>query len=137
MTFVNSAIDWVAIVCQLVLMSPLLLFILLLGSLYQSEIDPALGCLALSGAVILGVIRRPMWTALLLRLGFTAVILALLVSRWKSAGLWDTGVSVAGHLLVVLCVICGGGWGLGRCIAGLGRGAMLCTSWLIRRSLAA
>jgi hypothetical protein len=137
MMFVNGAMEWLGILCQLVLVSPLLLFILLLGSLDQSEVDPAPACLALSGAIVLGAIRRPLWAALLVAPGLAVLNLVLLLSRWKSAGLWDTGVSVAGHLLVVLCVICGGGWVLGRCIAGLGRGAMLCASWLIRRSVAA
>jgi hypothetical protein len=137
MTFVDTVVECVVTICNLVLMSPFLLFILLLGSLYHSEIDPTLGCLALSGAVVLGAIGRPLWTALLLPFGATTLNLALLLSRWKAAGLWDTGVFVAGHLLVVFGVICGGGWILGQCVSWLVRTIILCVPWLVRHALSA
>jgi hypothetical protein len=97
----------------------LLLFLLLLSEMY-----PSIGCLALTGAFVIGVTRRPLWMALILTLGAVALNLALLVARWRlSAGLVDTAMAVAGHLLAVLGIICGGGWVLGRC-----------TSWLVPRA---
>jgi hypothetical protein len=112
--------------------------ILLLFSLFISEMHPAFGCLALAGAVGLGATQRPLWVALPVTFGGAAANLAFLLSRWKiSAGLWDSGVSAAGHLLVVFGVICGGGWVLGRCGAWLVRAAILCVSWLVRCALSA
>jgi hypothetical protein len=137
MTLVEILVEGAITICNFVLIPPILLCILLLGSLYQSEIAPALGCLALAGAGVLGAIQRPLWTALLLPLGATTLNLALLMSRWISAGFWDTGVSVAGHLLVVFGVICGGGWILGQCVSWLVRMVMLCVRWLVRHALSA
>jgi hypothetical protein len=134
MTFVDTVVEGAVAIFGIVLMS---LSLLLLGSLYQSEMHPALGCLALSGAVVLGALRRPLWIALLLPFGAAVLNLALLLQTWKSAGLLDTGVFVAGHLLVVFGVICGGGWVLGQCVSWLARTVVLCTRWLVRRALSA
>src|SRR5262245_22271010 len=95
MTFVDLLVDTVLAGWALVVISP----ILVLFSLFLSEMHPTFGCLALAGAFFLGATQRPLWMALLLPFGAAALNLALLLSRWKSAGLWDTGLSVAGHLL--------------------------------------
>ena len=98
-------------------LAPVLL--LLLISLLLSEMEPTIGCLALAGAFVLGARRRPLWTALILTLVAVALNLALLLSRWPSAGLLDTGLPVASHLLAILGIACAGGWVLGRCVSWL------------------
>jgi hypothetical protein len=99
--------------------------LLLLFSMMLSEMHPMIGCLAFAGAFAVGVARRPLWMALILTPATVALNLALLLSRWRlSAGLIDTGWAVGSHLLVVLGVVCGGGWVLGRCVSWLARRAM-------------
>jgi hypothetical protein len=133
MAFIDVLVDALLTAYALLVFSP----ILLLLSLYLSEMHPALGCLALAGAFTLGATQRPLWMALLLPFGAAALNLALLLSWWISAGLWDTGVSVAGHLLAVFGVTCGGGWVLGRLVSWLVRTAVVCVSWLVRRAASA
>jgi hypothetical protein len=131
MTFVDALVEAILTIYALVVFSP----IFLLMSLYLSEMHPAFGCFALAGAFVLGATRRSLWMALILPFGATALNLALLLSRWVSAGLWDTGLSVACHLLAVFGVICGGGWVLGRGVSWLVRTAIRCASWLVRRTI--
>jgi hypothetical protein len=133
MTFVDGLVEVLLTIYALVVFSP----ILLLMSLYLSEMHPVLGCFALATAFVLGATRRSLWMALVVPFGATVLNLALLLSRWVSAGLLDTGLSVAGHLLAVFGVICAGGWVLGRLVSWLVRTAVLCVSWLARRGIPA
>jgi hypothetical protein len=129
----DDIVDALLGILGLLASSPILLYISLLLS--ESYLYPVLGCLTLAGAFILGVTRRPVWTALVVALVATALNLALLLTRWKSAGILDTGLPVAGHLLAVFGIICGGGWVLGRCVSWLVGSAIFCVTWLIRSAI--
>ena len=87
LTFIDDLVDTLLAVYALVVFSPILLLI----SLYLSEMHPALACLALAGVIALGATQRPLWMAILLPFGATALNLALLLSRWISAAFWTRG----------------------------------------------
>jgi hypothetical protein len=57
--------------------------LLLLLSLFISEMHPAIGCLALAGAVALGATRQPWRTLPMLTVGAAALNLAFLLSQWR------------------------------------------------------
>jgi hypothetical protein len=88
-------------------------------------LNPAIGCLALAGAFILGVARKVWWLAMVLALGATMLNLALLFTLapgWRLAGIFEPGFIVwASYLLAAFGLISGAGWGLGRGISLLAR----------------
>jgi hypothetical protein len=84
-------------------------------------LNPAIGLLALAGAFVLGVARKAWWMAAVLALGATMLNLGLLFALapgWRLIGIFEPGVIVwASYLLAAFGLICGAGWGLGRCIS--------------------
>jgi hypothetical protein len=81
-------------------------------------LNPAIGCLALAGALILGLARKAAWwMAMVLALGATIFNLGLLFTlapRWRLAGILEPGFIVwASYLLAAFDLICGAGWGPG------------------------
>jgi hypothetical protein len=83
-------------------------------------LNPAIGCLALAGAFILAVTRKAWWMVVVLTLGATMLNLGLLLTLapgWRLVVIFDPLFIVwAGYLLAAFGLICGAGWGLGRCI---------------------
>jgi hypothetical protein len=79
----------------------------------SSEIHPAIGSIALVSAFLLGAARRSLGTALIVAIAATTLNLGLLFSRGMPFR-QDAWLAVAGPLLALLAIICGGGWMLGR-----------------------
>lgn len=110
-TFVNALLALLAgalilALLALVAVSPALLLL-----------NPAIGCLALAGAFILGVARKALWMVMALALGATMLNLGLLLTfapGWRLVGIFEPGFVVwASYLLAAFGLICGAGWGLG------------------------
>jgi hypothetical protein len=103
-----------------------LLSLFLLLSVIISEIDPITGGLAFAGAFSLGVLRRSLWTALILAVGGAALNLDLLHSRWISVSVLDSeSRSAASHLGVLFGTMCGSGMAPGALRRSMGRRPLL------------